>query len=69
MKILIIPQIIIAIKPISKYGPILVKSVLVVAPINAKTANIAAASKNTYIIEPKSYVTKIVENVRPLTAE
>ena len=69
INILIIEQINIAINPINRYGPTLVKSVLVVAPIRAKTANMIAASKKTYIIEPNSYVTNIVENVRPLTAE
>ena len=69
INIFTIPHMIIAIKPINRYVPNLDKSIFVTAPRNANMANINAANKNTNIIDDSSYVTNIVENVKPLTAE
>lgn len=66
---LITDAITIPIKPIINKLPILVKSVLVVYPAIAITANNATELKNTLKIEPNSYTIKMKLKLIPLIAE
>ena len=59
----------IAIRPIIKYVPNFVKSILVLIPTTAKIAKTIALIKNTKINEFNSNATKYTENDNPVTNE